>query len=243
MRTGAGRPPPSGRTWNNALMTVAVVPAAGASRRMGRPKLLLPVGGGETVIGATVRPLVEGGVDRVCIVVGPVSGPAGEDRDAARLRDWASAREHLVAINPEPARGMLSSILAGIAALGGAGALAAAGELLLVTPADLPDLRPSTVRAVLRARTRWGRADAALAVPIVSLGTPPGNRKRGHPLAVASRLLPEVATLDLDIGLRQLLERYPDATVEVPVDDPGCVRDVDTPADYRRRVNPRSPAG
>lgn len=208
-------------------MTVAVVPAAGASRRMGRPKLLLPAGG-ETVVGATVRPLVEGGADRICLVVGPLTNPNGEDRDAGRLRDWALQHDFTVAVNPDPERGMLSSILEGITALGGAAHLAAAGEVLLVTPADLPGLRPSTVRAVLRARAE---ADAALAVPVVTLRE---RAKKGHPLAIAPRLLPEVADLDLDVGLRQLLDRHPDDLLRVPVDDPGCIRDVDTPEEYRR---------
>jgi molybdenum cofactor cytidylyltransferase len=225
-------------------MAVAVVPAAGRSRRMGRPKLLLPAGGGETVVGATVRPLVEGGVERVCVVVGPVvgpgAGPGREDRDAERLRDWALGHGFTVAVNPDPERGMLSSILEGLAALGGADALAggpAQGQVLLVTPADLPGLRPSTVRSVLRARAA---ADAALAVPVVALGGPSGRRlKRGHPLAIAPRLLHEVAELDLAVGLRQLLDRHPDEILEVPVDDPGCVHDVDTPEDYRRVATPR----
>jgi len=226
-------------------MPVAVVPAAGASRRMGRPKLLLPVEGGETVVGATVRPLIEGGAERVCLVIGPIGGNQGEragersgghdERDARRLRDWALQQDLTVAVNPDPERGMLSSILEGIAALGGvsifdgAAALAAAGQVLLVTPADLPGLRPSTVRAVLRARAE---TNAALAVPLVTQGS---QSRRGHPLAIAPRLLPEVAALDLHApgGLRQLLDRQPDEILEVAVDDPGCVHDVDTPEEYR----------
>lgn len=222
-------------------MAVAVVPAAGRSRRMGRPKLLLPAGGGETVVGATVRPLIEGGVERVCLVVGPVAGPkagpTGEDRNAERLRDWALGRGFTVAVNPDPERGMLSSIQEGLAALGGAAELAAAGQVLLVTPADLPGLRPSTVRAVLQALGPGATTTAALAVPVVTLGAPAARRtKRGHPLAVAPGLLHEIAELDLDVGLCQLLDRHQDEILEVPVDDPGCAQDVDTPKDYRRAV-------
>ena len=226
-------------------MPVAVVPAAGASRRMGRPKLLLPVEGGETVVGATVRPLIEGGVERVCLVIGPVGERGGgrtgdhDERDARRLRDWALRQDLTVAVNPDPERGMLSSILEGIAALGGAGTLAAAGQALLVTPADLPGLCPSTVRAVLRALDpARGDEHVALAVPVVTQGS---HSRRGHPLAIAPHLLPEVAALDLDTpgGLRQLLDRHPDEILEVEVDDPGCVHDVDTPEEYGAVV--RSP--
>jgi len=225
-------------------MPVAVVPAAGASRRMGRPKLLLPVEGGETVVGATVRPLVEGGADRICLVIGPLEGGRG-DRDARRLRDWALGRDLTVAVNPDPERGMLSSILEGIAALGGAETLAAAGQILLVTPADLPGLRPSTVRAVLRALSRDPARDRerkapVLAVPVVTQGT---RARRGHPLAIAPRLLPEVAGLDLHAagGLRQLLDRHPDEILEVEVDDPGCIHDVDTPEEYNAARSPEPP--
>jgi len=230
-------------------MAVAIVPAAGRSERMGRPKLLLPAGGGETVVGATIRPLVEGGVERVCVVVGPVvgpgAGPGREDRDAERLRDWALGRGFTVAVNPDPERGMLSSILEGLSALGGAERLAAAGQVLLVTPADLPGLRPSTVRAVLRALRMGAATSTALAVPVVVLGGPPGRHlRRGHPLAIAPRLLREVAELDLDVphgGLRQILDRHPDEILEVPVDDPGCIHDIDTPEDYSRVVRGSGP--
>ncbi len=232
-------------------MPVAVVPAAGASRRMGRPKLLLPVEGGETVVGATVRPLIEGGAQRVCLVIGPLEKGAQQSdaRDARRLHDWALSRDFTVAVNPAPERGMLSSILAGIAALGGADALTAAGQVLLVTPADLPGLRSSTVRAVLRERNR---EDAGLAVPVAVPLADPGagpvsgdgaRPRRGHPLAIAPRLLREVAALDLTAtgGLRQLLDRHPEEILEVRVDDPGCLHDVDTPEAYRQASSSRFP--
>lgn len=199
-------------------MTTAIVPAAGRSRRMGRPKLLLPFGEG-TVLGATVAALAAGGADRIVVVT---------RRDDRRLAAWlrhGAAREAVkpaalvLAVNPDPDRGMLSSILAGLEAVGG-------GELrepVLVCPADLPALSPGTVRAVVEALASSGRP----------LAVPTHEDRRGHPLAVAPRLLPEIAALDLDVGLRQLLERHPDDVLEVRVDDPGCIRDVDTPADYR----------
>jgi molybdenum cofactor cytidylyltransferase len=77
------------------------------------------------------------------------------------------------------------------------------------------------------AEVLWRRATAGapLAVPVY-------QGKRGHPLAIAPDLLPEIETLDLSIGLRELLERHAAAVLEVLVDDPGAVRDVDTPEDY-----------
>lgn len=199
-------------------MTLAVVPAAGASRRMGSPKLLLPFGT-TTIVAALVAALRAGGASPVVLVTAP------GDADLQRAMAEAGCR---VAVNPAPERGMLSSIREGIAALGGARVLAERGEVLLVAPADLPALRPATVAELL-----WRRAaaEAPLAVPTF-------QGRRGHPLAIAPALLSEIETLDLAIGLRELLERHAAAVLEVPVHDPGAVRDVDTPEDYASLTAP-----
>jgi len=199
-------------------VAVAIVPAAGASRRMGSPKPLLPFGGG-SVLGAVAAALAGGGAREVVVVVGP---------EAEALDRHAAALGLRRAVNPDPARGMLSSVLAGLEALGGAGAIARRGEPLLVCPADLPALSAATVRAVVDRL----EAGAALAVAVHS-------GRRGHPLGIAARLAPEIESLDPAVGLRQLLDRHRDEVAEVPVDDPGAVDDADTPADYRRLLGRR----
>jgi len=194
-------------------MTVAILPAAGESSRMGKPKLLLPFAD-TTVVGALIASLRGGGVGRIVVVVAP-----GDDE----LRSWAARdRDLAVTENPRPEGGMLSSILCGLAALGGGAGLAAAGEVVLVTPADLPAIRPDTIRRLVEALRG---ASTPLAVPVYS-------GKRGHPLAIGAGALREAAALDPAVGLRQLLDRL--AVLELAVDDPGVVEDVDTPADYDR---------
>lgn len=180
---------------------------------MGRAKLLLPFAAG-TVVGGVVRALREGGAREVALVVAPHD---------AEVAAWGRERGLVVAVNPEPERGMLSSVRCGLEALGGAGELSRRGVPLLVSPADLPGLAAATVGAVVGAL----REGALLAVPVY-------EGKRGHPLGIAPSLLPEIEALDLSVGLRQLLERHAATVVEVRVDDPGAVRDVDSPADYRR---------
>ncbi|HEV3075456.1 MAG TPA: NTP transferase domain-containing protein [Thermoanaerobaculia bacterium] len=202
----------------------AVVPAAGASRRMGRPKLLLPFGDG-TVLGALVGALRVAGVSPIVVVAA-----AGDPEmrawcaDAIAAAATTDAAGLTVALNAAPERGMLSSILAGLAALGGAGTLVGGRATLLVCPGDLPALRPDTVVELLRRREAAG---AGLAVPVY-------RGRRGHPLAVAPVLIPEIESLDPGRGLRQLLDLHPDDLLTVEVDDPGCVADLDTPEDYER---------
>jgi len=188
-------------------MAVALLPAAGASRRMGRPKLLLPFRG-RPLIAAVVDALRAGGVGAIVLVTAP------EDEE---LRAWARQAGVEVAINPDPERGMLSSIQEGLAAL-------LRDQILLVSPADLPHLQSETVSNLLRKMIETG---TPLAVPTF-------RGKRGHPLAIAPRLIPEIDTLDPNIGLKQLRDRHEAELLEIEVEDAGVVQDVDTPEDYER---------
>jgi molybdenum cofactor cytidylyltransferase len=193
-------------------MSVAILPAAGNSRRMGRPKLLLPFKGGPLVAGV-VNALLGGGVGEIVLVTTP---------DDEELQGWARRAGIESAVNPDPGRGMLSSIGEGIAALGGAAELARRGETLLVSPADLPNLQAETVLDLLR---RLRESGASLAEPVF-------RGRRGHPLAIAPALIPEIDTLDPAIGLKQLRDRHAAELLEVEVEDAGVVQDVDTPEDY-----------
>ena len=184
---------------------IALVLAAGASRRMGRPKLLLPWGGG-TVLEATLGALLAGGAARAVVVVAS-GGP---------LAAWQPPAGVAVAENPDPERGMVSSVLAGLAAIG------PAAEPLLVTPGDLPGIRPQTVAALLAVyRDRGG------------VVVPRHGGRRGHPLLLAPAWQAKVPAVAKAGGtLRDVLDLAADALVEVPVDDPGSLDDLDTPADY-----------
>jgi molybdenum cofactor cytidylyltransferase len=191
-------------------VTVALLPAAGASRRMGRPKLLLPVDGRPMVAGV-VEALQGGGVREIVLVTAP-----GDEA----LQAWARENGVTVAVNPDPDRGMLSTIQEGIAAL----SVRVEGEILLVSPADLPYLQSETVSKLLRKMIETG---APLAVPTF-------RGKRGHPLAIAPGLIPEIDTLDPNVGLKQLRDRHEAELLEIEVEDAGVMQDVDTPEDYER---------
>jgi CTP:molybdopterin cytidylyltransferase MocA len=104
---------------------------------MGRPKALLPFGDG-TVLGAVAAALRAGGAGDRVVVTAP------GDRTLAGLAERLGLRR---AINPDPSRGMLSSVRAGLAELGGGAALARRGTPLLVCPADL-----QAAAAVVRSR-------------------------------------------------------------------------------------------
>ncbi|MBZ0113042.1 MAG: nucleotidyltransferase family protein [Thermoanaerobaculia bacterium] len=185
-----------------------IVPAAGASRRMGRPKLLLPY---------RDRAIIEWTLDALSVESGARIVLVVHATDIALQRAVAHRAQVQWVANPEPERGMLSSVLVGLDA-----ARSRPTSHLLVCPGDLPDLRAATVTAVLHHHRTRG---AKLVVPTY-------HDRRGHPLLIDAELAPRIRGLDPNIGLRQITQDPKYRVEEVPVDDPGCVRDVDTPADY-----------
>ena len=190
------------------MAVVAIVPAAGSAERFGGGKLLADVEG-EPLIARTLGALLPH-VAVAVVVVGP---------DAAELRALAALRHDKVRIveNPDPARGMLSSIQAGLSSLEWA-------DTYLVLPADMPYLRAETVRELVERQ-------ACTSGGIVS---PRHRGKRGHPVALPSRLREEVLREDVRHTLHDVIKRHLHEREDLEVDDPGVIRDVDTMEDLRR---------
>ncbi len=195
----------------DTFRAVAVVTAAGSAERFGGKKLLAPVAG-EPLLDHTIRSLLDGGVTEVIVVVG--TDARGElERDVNALSD---PRVRPVE-NPDPSRGMFSSIQAGVAN--------ANGDALVILPGDMPYVRPETVRAVI-AKYREQPA-------IVS---PRYKGKRGHPVVMPLSLRDEIAATAATKNLHDVIHHHQDERVDLDVDDPGVIRDVDTPADLERPI-------
>lgn len=190
----------------DTFRAVAVVTAAGSAERFGGKKLLAPVAG-EPLLDHTIRSLLEGGVGEVIVVVGKDARRELE-RDVNAMND---PRVRPVE-NPDPSRGMFSSIQAGVAT--------ANGDALVILPGDMPYVRPETVRAVI-AKFRERAA-------IVS---PRYQGKRGHPVVMPLSLRDEIAATAPTANLHEVIHHHQDDRVDLDVDDPGVNRDVDTPAD------------
>lgn len=193
------------------MSTAAVVPAAGKSVRFGGAKLLADVDG-EPLLVRAIRGLLAGGVERVVVVV--EAGGAVE-KASAGLAVFADPRVRLVA-NPEPERGMFSSIQVGLAA--------AEADCVLVLPGDMPFVRPETVTAVIdAARTRPG-----------AVVSPRHGGRRGHPIALPAAVRHAVLAADPSANLKAVLDRLAPAREALEVDDPGVLRDVDVTGDLGR---------
>lgn len=185
--------------------------AAGYAKRFGSNKLLqaLPAGAPEagTPIGlAAARHLLEALPESIA-VVRPRAQKLGK-----MLRD--AGCNTVVCRNA--GEGMGTSLAAGVRA-------ASEADGWVVALADMPFIRPETIRTVAKA-LRDGEAMAA----------PSFQGRRGHPVGFARRFYEELSSLHGDDGARQFLERHPEWVKLFDVDDPGAVRDIDRPSDLER---------
>jgi molybdenum cofactor cytidylyltransferase len=185
------------------MPSLAIVPAAGKGERFGGAKLVADVGG-IPLLGRTLACLLEGGVDRIVVVL----PPAGIFDAIGLLADSRVA----VAVNPDPSRGMFSSIQTGFAA--------AEGDPILVLPGDMPFVATETVAAVLAASARLG-----------GLVVPRHDGRRGHPIALAGHVRSAVLAAPPGTTLSELLRGLPIERHEIDVVDPGILRDVDVRGD------------
>ncbi|HUF47589.1 MAG TPA: nucleotidyltransferase family protein [Vicinamibacterales bacterium] len=188
-------------------MSLALVPAAGKAERFGSVKLLVDLDG-EPLIARTIRSLLDAGVAHVVVIVAPGSPLL----DPGILP--AGAPVVTTVVNPDPARGMFSSIQAGCAV--------AEGEPLLVLPADMPFVRPATIAAVLAAA-----ADGDAVV------LPTFRGKHGHPIGLPGSACDAILAADPRSNLKAVLAATGPPHVELDVDDPGVLRDVDVPSDLK----------
>jgi molybdenum cofactor cytidylyltransferase len=191
--------------------TFGLVLAAGRSTRMGRPKALLTCPPDpDTFVARIVRVLRDGGVDPVVVVVRP-------DDNALQQHVRRFVPDVELVENPHPDRGQLSSLLVGLDYAQSHGARA-----IVVMPVDVPQVRAETVAALLRAA-------AVSDAPILRVvhGT-----RHGHPVLFRDAVFDELRHADPSLGAKAVVRARADETVDVHVDDPGVLRDVDVPDDY-----------
>lgn len=186
-----------------------IVLAAGASSRMGRPKAFLPMAPGGTMLGRVLGTLADAGIDPLIVVARTRFDPASawSDSRAAGVR---------VVVNPDPERGQLSSFVCGIDALDPAAPCA------LMTLVDVPLVRPASVAALVRA---WRGAQVMLVRPV-------HGGRHGHPVIFGRRLLDALRRADCSEGAKPIVRAFASQGLEVPVDDPGVLVDLDTPDEY-----------
>jgi molybdenum cofactor cytidylyltransferase len=192
-------------------MIWAVVLAAGESKRMGEPKLLLPFRGA-TIIEDVITAAVRSPVDRTLVVLGA---------DADRIGALLAAHPVERAFNPDYQTGMLSSVRCGIRHL------PPDARAALIFLGDQPGLSGGVIAAVLN---RYRASGKGLILPV-------RRGAGGHPLLVDMRYRAAIENLDSGIGLKGLLALHPGDVERIEVGEGEIPPDIDTPEDYRRAIS------
>lgn len=187
-------------------MVSAILLAAGEAKRMGKPKLLMPFGGG-TVLGRTLDILLSSSVDEVIVVLGA---------EAEEMRKVVADKGVKVAINPDYRRGMSTSLIAGLKQVD------SRAQWVMVALADQPLVGKETYNRLIEESLR---ADKGIIVPSY-------QGKRGNPVIFSARYREELLWLGGDIGGRDILKKYPDDILEVAVDSESVTIDINTLDDY-----------
>jgi molybdenum cofactor cytidylyltransferase len=184
----------------------AIILAAGESRRMGSPKMLLPFNG-TTVIGQVIENVLAAGVIDTLVI-------AGADREEIIKAVKSYPVQH--SYNDNFRSGMLSSVQCGFAFLPDH------CHAALIVPGDQPMISAMEIKKVMEA---WKESGKGIVMPVY-------NGKRGHPLVVDMKYRAEVLSLPEEDGLRALAARHPDDVIEAETDDQSVLRDIDTREDY-----------
>jgi len=190
--------------------TGAVVLAAGQSRRLGKPKLLLPFGG-STVIGCVVSALEGAGLDPIVVVAGD---------EAVDIAQALRATRATIVRNPNVERGMISSVRIGVSLLP-----AGVGRLVLAL-GDQPRLRADDIIHLLAEHGRLGKGIAVAC----------HGGKRGHPVVFDGRYVGEIMAVPDSGTLRDVIHAHADDVAVVEYESDAVISDIDTQEDYDRQL-------
>jgi CTP:molybdopterin cytidylyltransferase MocA len=189
----------------------AIILAAGESKRMNEPKLLLPVNG-RSMIEEVTGNVISSDVFHTLVVLG------------AYRNEIAGIIRHLpvkFCYNDNYKNGMLTSVKCGF------DNLPEGYDAVLVFQGDQPFIRPEVTSGIIRAYMETGKG---LVVPVF-------RNKRGHPLLIDQKYRELIHTIPENEGLRWILTNYPEDIFEVEVRSEDILRDIDTKEEYLNEIN------
>jgi len=165
-------------------MIWAMILAAGESKRMGKPKLLLPFKN-KTIIETLIEKVIPSKVDNVLVVLGS---------DSKKIEEKIKRFSLKITVNPHFKKGMLSSIQWGFKAL------PENNQAVLVLLGDQPAVSTAIIDKIIHAYQKTGKG---IVLPVY-------NKERGHPVLIDLKYRNEVEGLSHEVGLRGLVYSHPE---------------------------------
>jgi molybdenum cofactor cytidylyltransferase len=189
----------------------AIILAAGESKRMGSPKMLLPFNG-STMIECVIANVIKSDVDEIIVVLG-----AEKEALIPLVGKW-----HIeYCYNENYKEGMLSSVKCGVKNL------PSGCKASLVFQGDQPLITSNTINTVINA---YLSSEKGIVIPVY-------KNKRGHPILINMKYRNDIDKLSPDKGLRSLTYEFPADVLEVDTDESGILKDFDTYDQYAKGIN------
>ena len=188
----------------------AVILAAGESKRMGLPKMLLTFSG-RTMIEKVITNVSESKIDKIIVVLGAY-------REA--LVELISKLPVKYCYNDNYKKGMLSSVQCGFRNL------SSVCRAVLVFQGDQPLITSNAINEVIEAYLSSGKG---IVIPVY-------KGRRGHPLLIDIKYRDEIEKLNPDKGLRSLACMFSDDVLEVDTNESGILTDFDTYEQYEKEL-------
>jgi len=185
----------------------AVILAAGQSKRMGQPKMLLPWRD-TTILGKVIATLQQAGIEDILVV----TGGARDEVEKIAVKHNAQ-----VTYNQNyAAREMLESIQLGLRGQ------KAQSEAALICLGDQPQVEEENVKQICKG---FIQDKARIIVPSYQM-------RRGHPWLIAREFWDEILQLRTPQSMRDFLNTHKDVIFYVECGSPEILQDIDNPADY-----------
>ena len=192
-------------------LIASVILAAGESRRMEEPKMVLPFGS-STIIGTVAGNALNSVSAHVRVVLGA---------DADAIRESIAGLKVEQVLNRDYRDGMLSSVQAGIRSL------PEATTAVMVLLGDQPMISADIMDRMIE---RYKQSEKDIIIASV-------NGKRGHPMIFSARYIPEILAYGPEDSLRNLPAKHPGEVEEMETGKPEILRDIDTPQDYKNETS------
>ena len=191
-------------------MIWTMILAAGESKRMGKPKLLLPFGE-KTIIETIVETVVSSKVEKTLVILGS---------DRKKMEERIKNYPVKIVYNRDFRSGMLSSVQCGFRAL------PEDIRAVLVVLGDQPKISTIVINKLIDAYKSSGKG---IVLPVY-------KKERGHPVLIDVKYGEEVENLNPEIGLRGTVYNHPEDILEVEVETPSIFQDIDYESDYKREL-------
>lgn len=198
-------------------MNVAIILAAGESRRMGQPKQLLPFGG-KTMLECVIDAFQSPRVDEIRVVLGYKA-----DEIAARIRSQAGTLappEIRVVKNDRYQQGMFTSMQAGLRKL------PRNTKIVMIAVCDQPRLKRETVETLIE---KFETERHKILIPSY-------NGRQGHPPLLRAEYAKEILAMDESMTLKHFYAEHANDITRLVVADEGVLIDIDDRETYEREL-------